>query len=256
LEKFIPGSSIAFFKELIFLHALFSGSIVFCNFVLSNSNIKVMKKFAIVLSGSGVYDGSEIHEAVMSMYAVVLAGASYTIFAPDINQHHVINHLNGEEQEESRNVLIESARIARGGIKELGELDVDKFDALLIPGGFGVAKNLCTYAFEGDNFKVNEKVADVVRHMHKSQKPIGGLCIAPVMIAKVLGDIKVTIGQDEGTKKSLEALGATHVNTGHGEVVVDEKNLVFTTPCYMLDASIKDIADGAINIVNAIMESF
>jgi len=215
-----------------------------------------MKKFAIVLSGSGVFDGSEIHEAVMSMYAVDLAGASYAIFAPDIEQYHVINHLNGEEQEGSRNVLIESARIARGDIKELGELDVDNFDALLIPGGFGVAKNLCTYAFDGDDFKVNKKVEDVIRLMHENHKPIGALCIAPVMLAKVLGGLKVTIGQDEGTKKTVGELGATHVNTSHGEVVVDEKNLVFTTPCYMLDASIKDIAEGAIKLVNAIMDSF
>ncbi len=212
------------------------------------------KKFAVVLSGSGVYDGAEIHEAILTMLAIMRQGGLYTCFAPNISQHHVINHITGDEMNETRNVLIESARIARGDIKPLSEFDGKDFDALIFPGGFGAAKNLSTVAFDGPNATVNSEVESSVKQMIELKKPIGALCISPAFIAKILGDVSVTIGKDKGTIEAIEAMGATHVETDHGDVIFDEDNNLFTTPCYMLDATILDIDDGANNIVKAMME--
>jgi len=214
-----------------------------------------MKKFAVVISGSGVYDGAEIHETVLTMLAIVKAGASYQMFAPDILQHHVINHLTGEEMNEERNVLVESARIARGNIKPLSEYIAGDYDALILPGGFGVAKNLCTFAFDGADCKVNPEVRKAVMDTHALKKPIGALCIAPALISKLLGDVEVTIGQDAGTAEAIVKMGARHVKTTHGEVVIDTRNNIFTTPCYMLDASIMHIELGAMNVVSAMIEA-
>jgi enhancing lycopene biosynthesis protein 2 len=213
-----------------------------------------MKKFAVILSGCGVYDGSEIHEAVMALYAIAKLGGTCQCFAPDIDQHHVIDHAKGEATDETRNVLVESARIARGKIRPLSEFRAQEFDGLVFPGGFGAAKNLSTYAFDGASMKVNEEVAGAVRTMHELKKPVGAMCIAPVIIAKVLGNVDLTIGQDSSTIKNLETLGAHHHKTGHGEITVDEKNLLVTTPCYMLDANIVNIADGAENMVKAMIK--
>lgn len=212
-----------------------------------------MKKFAIILSGCGVYDGAEIHEATLSMYAIAKQGASYEVFAPDIPQHHVINHLTGKEMAETRNVLVESARIARGQIKPLSAFNASHFDALLLPGGFGAAKNLSSFAFDGVDCTVNHDVEKALRHMHQAGKPIGALCIAPVILAKVLGNVKLTIGHDKGTAEAVGKLGANHVTTTHGQVVIDEKNKVFTTPCYMLNANIAQIGEGAENIIRSMM---
>ena len=213
-----------------------------------------MKKFAVILAGCGVYDGAEIHEATLTMLAIMRQGGSYQCFAPDIPQHHVINHLNGEEMKESRNVLIESARIARGDIKALSEFDGRDFDALIFPGGFGAAKNLSTVAFDGANASINPEVEQTVKQMVTLKKPIGALCISPAFIAKILKDVNVTIGSDKGTAEAIEAMGATHIETSHGDVVFDEDKLVFTTPCYMLDATILDIDDGANNVVKEMMK--
>jgi enhancing lycopene biosynthesis protein 2 len=214
-----------------------------------------MKKFAVVLAGCGVYDGAEIHEATLSMYAIMKQGAQYSIFAPDVDQHHVINHITGAEMQEKRNVLVESARIARGNIQPLSEFKAADFDAILMPGGFGVAKNLCTFAFDGENCKVNKDVESALKAMHDAGKPIGALCISPVVVAKILGDVELTIGQDKDTASAIEKMGATHKQTHHGEVIIDTKNNVFTTPCYMLDANIVQIAEGAENIVRTILKS-
>ncbi len=213
-----------------------------------------MKKFAVVLAGCGVYDGAEIHEATLTLYAIVKNGGSYEVFAPDIDQHHVINHLTGEEMNESRNVLVESARIARGNIKPLSEFKPEAFDALIFPGGFGAAKNLSTFAFDGTECSVNRDVKNAILGMRDAGKPIGALCISPVILARVLGDVELTIGQDASTASAVENLGATHKKTNHGEVVVDEGNKVVTTPCYMLDATIAQVGDGADNVVKAIMK--
>ena len=213
-----------------------------------------MQKFAVVLSGNGVFDGAEIHEAILTLYAIAKKGAAYEIFAPDIPQHHVINHMTGEEMNETRNVLVESARIARGKIKALSEFSGKDFDALVFPGGFGAAKNLSTFAFDGADCSINADVENAIKEMIGLGKPVGALCIAPVILAKILGDVELTIGQDRGTAEAVQKMGATHTETGHGEVVVDEKHKVVTTPCYMLDATIVQIGEGAENVVDALLK--
>ncbi|TVQ86631.1 MAG: isoprenoid biosynthesis protein ElbB [Bacteroidetes bacterium] len=214
-----------------------------------------MKKFAVVLSGCGVFDGAEIHEATLSMYAIKKQGAEYEIFAPDIDQHHVINHITGDEMNEKRNVMVEAARIARGNIKPLSEFNAADFDAILFPGGFGVAKNLCTFAFDGADCKVDADTEKAIKAMYKAGKPIGALCISPVVVAKILGNVELTIGQDKDTASAVEKMGAHHKQTNHGEVIIDAKNNVYTTPCYMLDANIVQIGEGAENIVRAILKT-
>ena len=213
-----------------------------------------MKKFAVVLSGNGVFDGAEIHEATLTLLAIKKQGATYEIFAPDIPQHHVINHMTGEEMDETRNVLIESARIARGAIKDLREYHATDFDGLIFPGGFGVAKNLSTVAFHGADARVNDEVVRAVKETNTAGKPIGALCIAPAMMAKIFDDAKVTIGQDPGTIEAIEKMGGTHIETTHGDVVYDDELNLFSTPCYMLDANIVQIAEGAENIVSAMLK--
>lgn len=212
-----------------------------------------MKKIAVILAGCGVFDGAEIHEATFTLYEIAKQGAEYQIFAPDIAQHHVINHLDGSQMNETRNVLVESARIARGQIKDLKHFKTSDFDALIMPGGFGVAKNLSTFAFEGVNCAVHPKLAAIIKQMHAKEKPIGALCISPVVVAKVLENVEITIGQDPDTAKAVEEMGAVHKDTSHGEVVVDKINKIVTTPCYMLDASIVQIAEGAKNIVTELL---
>ncbi|MFO7879634.1 MAG: isoprenoid biosynthesis glyoxalase ElbB [Bacteroidota bacterium] len=209
------------------------------------------KKVAVILAGSGVYDGSEIHETSMAMYALAKNEISYQCFAPDIPQAHVINHLNGEEMKENRNVLIESARIARGEISELSELRETDYDAILIPGGFGAAKNLCDYAFKQDQMSVHTGVERVINIFHSAGKPIGAMCIAPVIIAKVLG-AKVTIGQDPETAKSIESLGGKHENKEATDITIDEQNKVVTTPGYMLASNPYEIGEGAEAMVEAL----
>ena len=213
-----------------------------------------MKKFAVVLSGCGVYDGAEIHEATLSLLAIAKQGCAYEIFAPDTNQHHVINHITGQEMDETRNVLVEAARIARGNIQDLKLFNPEVFDGLLFPGGFGAAKNLSSWAFEGADATVLPEVEDAVRGMFQLGKPVGALCISPVILAKVFGKVSLTIGDDEGTIDALESLGASHVYTTHGEVVVDTDHNLVTTPCYMLDATIDQIDEGAYNVVDAMIK--
>lgn len=212
------------------------------------------KKIAVVLSGCGAYDGAEIHEAVFTLWAIAKAGFQYKIFAPDIEQHHVINHLTGQETKESRNVLVESARIARGDIKPITNLNSNNFDAVIFPGGFGVAKNLCSFALDGTDCKVNPEVESVIRKFHAKEKPIGALCISPVMIAKVLKNIKLTIGSDTSTIEAIEKMGNTHIEARLGQVVIDRRHKIASTPYYMLDSDIIKIAESATKIVDAVIE--
>jgi len=213
-----------------------------------------MKKFAIVLSGCGVYDGAEIQEAVTAMLAVSRRGHNYQIFAPDIPQYHVLNHITGEEMPEKRNVMIEAARIARGNIKDLKSFDPSEYDALLFAGGFGAAKNLSDFAFKGDKFVVIEQVANVIRATHSVGKPIGAMCIAPMLIAYVIKGVELTLGGKSGASDAAEIHGAIHEITTHGEVTIDKKNKIVTTPCYMLDATIAQVAEGAENIVDELIK--
>ena len=212
------------------------------------------KKFAVILSGCGNKDGAEIHESVMTLWAIHKHGAEYQCFAPDIPQHHVLNYITGQEMAESRNVLVESARIARGNIKNLTDYKAADYDGLIMPGGLGVAKNLSTFAFDGPDCEVNEDVARAVKETAAQKKPIGALCIAPVIVAKILGNVTVTIGQDKSTEAALIRMGAVHEKTSHGEIAIDKQNKVVTTPCYMLDARVDQIGTGAENLVMALLE--
>ena len=212
-----------------------------------------MKKVAVVLSGCGVYDGTEIHEAVLTLFFLDRIGAEVHCFAPNMPQAHVINHLTGEPSEdESRNVLVEAARIARGKIKSLIELKEADFDALILPGGFGAAKNLCTFAFEGADCTVIPEVERVLKEFNAARKPIGIICIAPVMGAKVL-KAEVTIGDDPGVAEAICALGGSHINKPVTEIHIDEKHNVITAPAYMYDAHIADVAEGIEKLVCEVM---
>lgn len=211
-------------------------------------------RIGVILSGCGNRDGAEIHEATLTLWAIHKHGAEYQCFAPDMLQHHVLNHISGEEMDERRNVLVEAARIARGRIRDIRQCNPDELDGLIFPGGLGAAKNLCTYAIDGPACSVNEDVARIVKAMHAAGKPIGALCIAPVILAKVLGRGELTAGHDPATAADLEAMGAKHTGTTHGEIVVDRTNRIVSTPCYMLDARVDQIAQGAENLVKAVLE--
>lgn len=209
--------------------------------------------FAVVLSGCGVYDGSEIHEAVLTLLAIDRLGGSYECFAPDIDQRDVVDHLRGKPMTERRNVLVESARIARGSIRDLAAFEPGNFDAVVFPGGFGAAKNLSSFAVDGPECQVEPQVARAIKGMAALGKPIGALCIAPAVLAAVLGAVDLTIGSDAGTASALEQMGARHRATTHGEVVIDPARRVATSPCYMLDATIAQISDGAEAVVKALL---
>lgn len=211
-------------------------------------------RIAVILSGCGNKDGAEIHESVMTFWAIHKHGADYQCFAPDIPQHHVLNFITGAEMPEQRNVLVESARIARGKILDLAGFQPDDYDALVIPGGLGVAKNLSTFAFEGAECQVNPDVAWAIKEMAFLGKPIGALCIAPAIVARVLGEVEVTVGQDPATIQAIQQMGASHRKTTHGEIIIDRQRKIVTTPCYMLDARVDQIAAGADNLVTALID--
>lgn len=205
------------------------------------------KKVGVVLSGCGVYDGAEIHESVITMLALDRAGAEMVLCAPDKEQMHVVNHLTGEvSQGETRNVLVESARIARGSIRDIAEVSADEIDALIIPGGFGAAKNLSTFAVQGSDCEVDPGLARLIGDVHAQGKPIAAICIAPTILARVLGEEgpRVTIGSDLDTSEAIEEMGAIHVSCPVREFVVDEARKLITTPAYMLAQSMSEAADG------------
>jgi len=217
-----------------------------------------MKKIGVVLSGCGVYDGSEIHEAVLTLLAIDKAGAEAVCMAPDVNQMHVINHLTGEEEEGSRNVLSESARIARGHIKNIDDVRAADIDALVFPGGFGAAKNLCDFAVKGVDCTVLENVAGLVNEMIDAKKPVGAACIAPALLAGIFKGTnrikpRLTIGNDKATAQAIESMGSAHINCPVKEFTVDEENRIVSTPAYMLDAGISDVADGIEKMINAVI---
>ena len=214
-----------------------------------------MKNIAVILSGCGVYDGSEIHEAVLTLLSIEQAGASYRCFAPNIVQHHVVNHLTGQVSEnESRNVLVESARIARGDIEDLSELYIEDFDALIVPGGFGAAKNLSDFAINGSECQVNETVLKACRLFIKANKPAGYMCIAPAMLPLIYGEgVRGTIGNDAGTAESIEAMGLSHVVCDVENVIIDKNNKVVSTPAYMLATSISEAATGISRLVKTVI---
>lgn len=215
-----------------------------------------MKKIAVVLSGSGVFDGAEIHESVLTLLALERHGFEYQCFAPNIEQMHVINHLTGDVAEgESRNVLVEAARIARGEIKDLADAKASDFDAAILPGGFGAAKNLSDFAVKGSDCSVNDDLVRFIKGFAKDKKPVGFMCIAPAMLPHIYGKgTKLTIGTDQDTADAIEAMGAVHQACPVEDIVVDEDNRLVTTPAYMLASSVSEAAKGIDKLVDKIAE--
>ena len=216
-----------------------------------------MTRVGVVLSGCGVNDGAEIHESVITMLALDRAGADIVFMAPNIDQLHVINHYTGSEMDESRNVLMESARIARGKIRDMAEVHASDVDALIFPGGFGVSKNLCDYAMAGTDCSVNPDVKRLATDVHKAGKPIGIICIAPAMFAKIMqgtGDsVEMTIGTDEQTSSDINSMGSNHITCSVEDIVIDKKNKVVSTPAYMLDQRISEVAEGIEKLVKEVL---
>ncbi|MCU0071023.1 isoprenoid biosynthesis glyoxalase ElbB [Pseudomonas koreensis] len=213
------------------------------------------KKVAVILSGCGVYDGAEIHESVITLLRLDQRGAQVQCFAPNIAQLHVINHLTGEEMPESRNVLVESARIARGNVKDLGEADVEDFDALIVPGGFGAAKNLSNFAIEGAGCTVQPEVLALAEAFAEAGKPVGLICISPALAAKIYGPgVTCTIGNDADTAAAMNKMGATHEDCAVTDIIEDKARKLVTTPAYMLAQSISEAASGINKLVDRVLE--
>ena len=215
-----------------------------------------MKQVAVLLSGCGVFDGTEVHEAVLTLLAIAQAGAEYHCFAPNEDQMNVVNHISGEvEIDHNRNVLVESARIARGEIKDVTQIDIEQFDALIVPGGFGAAKNLSDYAVSGADCEVKPQVIEAVDKFKLANKPVGFMCIAPIMIPRIYGPkAKATIGKDEDTAFAFNCMGGQHESSEVDSIVVDEENKIVSTPAYMLANSIIEANAGISKLVAKVIE--
>ena len=213
------------------------------------------KTIGVLLSGCGVFDGAEIHEAVLTLLFLEKAGANIRCMAPNIDQLHVINHLTQQESDEKRNVLVESARIARGDIRDVAEVNAADIDGLIIPGGFGAAKNLSDFAVTGPDAHVHPEVQRLLEEMIDASKPIGAICIAPATLVRALAQRtpRVTIGNDTGTAAAIGTMGGVHIDCSVKEVCVDEANRIVTTPAYMLGPGIKDVAVGIENLVEKVL---
>lgn len=215
----------------------------------------MQKKVAVILSGCGVYDGTEIHESVLTLLRLDQRGAQVQCFAPNMPQLQVVDHLSGDEMDETRNVLVESARIARGKIKDVRELHVGDFNALIIPGGFGAAKNLSDFAVSGALCSVQPDVLSAAQSFAKAGKPVGLMCIAPVLAAQIFGSgVHCTIGSDHETATALQKMSVMHEECPVDEIVVDETHRLVTTPAYMLAGSISEAAAGINKLVDRILE--
>jgi enhancing lycopene biosynthesis protein 2 len=212
------------------------------------------KKIAVILSGCGVYDGAEIHESVITLLRLDQRGAQVQCFAPDIAQLHVINHLTGEEMPESRNVLVESARIARGEVKDIAEANAEDFDALIVPGGFGAAKNLSNFAIEGAGCSLNPQVLALAEAFVEAGKPLGLICISPALAAKIYGPgVTCTIGNDTDTAAALDKMGAHHQECTVEDIVEDTVRKLVSTPAYMLGKNISEVASGINKLVDRVL---
>lgn len=213
------------------------------------------KRVGVILSGCGVYDGAEIHEATLTLYFLDRAGAQAVCMAPNIPQHHVIDHLKGEPTGEARNVLVESARIARGEIRDLATVRAEDLDALILPGGFGAAKNLSSAAFDGAKAQVNKALAQLIQAMHASGKPIGAICISPVVVSAALAGrgVLLTIGHDEETARTIEMVGNRHQDSTTDAIIVDVANKVVSTAAYMCAASIHEAGVGIEKLVDKVL---
>lgn len=222
-------------------------------------------KIGILLSGCGVYDGAEIQESVLAMLAIKTNGADYQCISINKNQHHVINHLNGEELKEERNMMIESARIARGDVKEISEINPSNIDALVIPGGFGSAKNFTNWAFNGPDGEILPEVKLLIVNMINAGKPIAALCVSPVVVAKALegSNIKsnLTLGNSVDNSPytisdfhaGVEKLGANSTEKSISDILIDDSNRIITAPCYMFDASIDEVNNNINQAIKALI---
>lgn len=212
-------------------------------------------KIGVILAGCGVFDGAEIHEATLTLYFLDKKGAQILVMAPDIQQKDVINHLTGEHMNEIRNVLVEAARIARGNIKNIDDVKAEDIDGLIMPGGYGVAKNFSNFLEKGPQAQTIPQVKRLLVDMFKAKKPIGAICISPVIVASALREAHptVTIGTDIDIAKTIEDMGARHLSCPVDQMVVDEENKIVTTPAYMLGKSIKDVAEGIEKLVDEVL---
>ncbi|OOF24748.1 isoprenoid biosynthesis protein ElbB [Salinivibrio proteolyticus] len=214
-----------------------------------------MKKVAVILSGCGVFDGAEIQEVVLSLLALEQNDAQWQCFAPDIDQHHVIDHRTGEAMNETRNVLTEASRIVRGEILPLTDLNVDHFDALLVPGGFGAAKNLSDFAYNGDPVQVNQEMFAVCQAFARAEKPAGYMCIAPIMIPQIYPKgVKGTIGNEPDIAAAFNRMGGEHIECPVSDYVLDQRHHLLSTPAYMLATSVLDAAGGINRMVKKLVE--
>lgn len=215
-----------------------------------------MTEVAVLLSGCGVFDGAEIHESTMTFLALDEAGIAYQVVAPDIPQVSTINHITGEAEPEARNCLVEAARIARGDIMALDQANPARYDAVILPGGFGAAKNLCDFAAKGADMSLNPDIEKWLAAFVNAGKPVGLVCIAPVMAPKLYGEgVRCTIGNDPEIIAAITAMGGDHVECAVEDVCVDETNRLVSTPAYMLAKSIKDVRAGTKALVSWVVES-
>lgn len=214
------------------------------------------RKIGVMLSGCGVFDGTEIHEAVLTMFFLSRADAQIICTAPDVDQYHVINHLTQEVVPEKRNVLLESARIARGDIRDVKQVKAKQLDGIILPGGFGAAKNLSDFAIKGPEAQVHPEVRRLLEEMLALKKPIGAICIAPAMLVRALADHhpEVTIGNDVGTAAAIETMGGKHHVRSVDQIHVDSERKIVSTPAYMLGPTMADIALGIEKLVAKVLE--
>ena len=223
-------------------------------------------KIGVLLSGCGVYDGAEIHESVLTLLAIEEAGAEAVCLSVNQNQHHVVNHLTGEEMPESRNMMIEAARIARGAVEDSSKYDLSQLDALIIPGGFGSAKNFSTWAFDGPNGTILPEIKSLIQQFTSDKKPIAALCVSPVVLALSMGDSDLhptmTLGSNlEKSPYDIQAFSAGMEQKGVQaeiktirEISVDEKLKIVTAPCYMMEASILEIRTNISQAIQALIK--
>lgn len=214
------------------------------------------KRIGVVLSGCGVHDGAEIHEATLTLYFLDRAGAEILCMAPNVPQRQVVDHLTGQAMNETRNVLTESARIARGKIRDIATVSADELDGVILPGGFGAALNLSSVAIDGPQATVNPHVQALLQALHRAGKPIGAICISPALVSRVFASqgLTLTIGDDAGTAGAIRAMGNRHQESGFGEIVVDEANRVVSTAAYMCAASIAQAGQGIEKLVAKVLD--
>lgn len=214
------------------------------------------KKVGVILAGCGVFDGSEVQESVLTLLALERAGVEAVCMAPNKDQYHVINHLTGEETDETRNVLVESARIVRGKIEDIAGVSAAELDALVLPGGFGAAKNLNTFAVDGPKAKLDPEVERLVREVSDAAKPIGFICITPAIGAQILGHkgVELTIGNDAEVAAGLESFGARHISCGVTDIHTDQERRVISTPAYMLGQNTLEVSEGIDKLVRTLVE--